>query len=314
MKKPLILLTGPTAVGKSKLAIELAKAVGGEIISADSMQVYRYMDIGSAKIKPHEMKGITHYLIDVLDPFDDFHVVRFQTMAKEALARIYEKGKIPIVTGGTGFYIQALLKDVDFEDTPKSKSYRKTLEELAAVKGSEYLHDMLSRVDAEAASDIHENNTKRVIRALEYYHQTGEPISVHNKRERDRESPYQYVYFVLNDIRAKLYAQIDQRVETMIQEGLLEEVKRLAGMGYTKDMVSMQGLGYKELLAFLNGEGSLDEAVDAIKRDTRHYAKRQITWFKREENVIWINKEAFAYEDDKILAYILQICKEKGIV
>lgn len=314
MKKPLIILTGPTAVGKTKLSIALAKAVNGEIISADSMQVYQYMDIGSAKIKKEEMQGVPHYLIDVLKPEEEFHVVRFQEMAKQAMKEIYAKGKIPILTGGTGFYIQAVVKDIDFSENTEKSEIRSRLEQLAKDKGSEYLHQKLLEVDPDSAQKIHANNVKRVIRALEYYELTGEKISLHNEREAAKESPYCYAYFVLNDLREKLYQRIDARVDEMLKEGLVQEVEKLSRMGYTRNMVSMQGLGYKEILAYLEGECSLEEAVYILKRDTRHFAKRQITWFKREPDVIWVNKPEFGYEDEKILNYMLENCEKRGII
>ena len=264
-KKPLVVLTGPTAVGKTKASIGLAKEIGGEIISADSMQVYRHMDIGSAKIRPQEMEGIPHYLVDELEPWEEFHVVRFQQMAKAALEKIYARGHIPIVVGGTGFYIQALLYDIDFSENDGDDSYRRSLEEEARTLGGERLHDRLKEVDPKAAVQIHAHNVKRVIRALEFYHQTGQPISEHNERERQRESPYRFVYFVLNDDRKKLYRRIDRRVDKMLEDGLADEVKALREMGCTRQMVSMQGLGYKEILAYLCGEMSLDEAVYTLK-------------------------------------------------
>ena len=314
MKKPLIRLTGPTAVGKTKLSIALAKAVNGEIISADSMQVYQYMDIGSAKIKKEEMQGVPHYLIDVLKPEEEFHVVRFQEMAKQAMEEIYAKGKIPILTGGTGFYIQAVVKDIDFSENTEKSEVRSRLEQLAKDKGSEYLHQKLLEVDPDSAQKIHANNVKRVIRALEYYELTGEKMSLHNEREAAKESPYCYAYFVLDDLREKLYQRIDARVDEMLKEGLVQEVEKLSRMGYTRNMVSMQGLGYKEILAYLEGECSLEEAVYILKRDTRHFAKRQITWFKREPDVIWVNKPEFGYEDEKILNYMLENCEKRGII
>lgn len=300
-KKPLVVLTGPTAVGKTKASIGLAKAIGGEIISADSMQVYEYMDIGSAKIRPQEMQGVLHYLVDELKPWDEFHVVRFQQMAKKAMEQIYANGHIPIIVGGTGFYIQALLYDIDFSENKQDDSYRKELDILAKEKGAGYLHDMLRTVDPKSAEDIHANNVKRVIRALEYYHQTDQRISEHNEQERQKESPYEFVYFVLNAPREKLYERIDKRVDQMMEEGLVEEVKRLKEMGCTKEMVSMQGLGYKEILEYLDGACSLEEAVYTIKRDTRHFAKRQLTWFRRERQVTWIQKETYDYDEDRIL-------------
>lgn len=313
-KKPLIILAGPTAVGKTALSIALAKAAGGEIISADSMQVYKGMDIGSAKIRPDEMQGIPHYLIDELEPDEEFHVVLFQQLAKKYMEAIWQKGKIPILVGGTGFYIQAVLYDIDFTESSSDSSYRRELERLAAEKGAGYLHEMLKQVDEKSAQEIHANNVKRVIRALEYYKDTGEPISVHNEAERRKESPYCFAYFVLNDERAKIYDNINQRIDIMMEEGLLEEVRALREKGYTRDMVSMQGLGYKEILDYLNGACTLEEAIYTLKRDTRHFAKRQITWMKREREVCWVNKDAFHYQQDAILEYMLQILREKGIL
>ncbi|MEE0884918.1 MAG: tRNA (adenosine(37)-N6)-dimethylallyltransferase MiaA [Faecalimonas sp.] len=311
MKKPLIILTGPTAVGKTKASIGLAKALNGEIISADSMQVYKHMDIGSAKIRPEEMQGIKHYLIDELEPDEEFHVVRFQEMAKKALEEIYAKNKIPIVVGGTGFYIQALLYDIDFTENDEDTEYRKELEQLAAEKGADALHEMLRKVDPESAEAIHANNVKRVIRALEFHKQTGEKISEHNEQERAKSSPYDFCYFVLNDEREQLYERINLRIDQMLAEGLVDEVKNLKEKGFTKDMVSMQGLGYKEILDYLNGNCTLEEAVYILKRDTRHFAKRQLTWFRRERDVIWVSKNEHNYDEDKILNVMLDHIQER---
>ena len=310
-KKPLIILTGPTAVGKTKASIGLAKAIGGEIISADSMQVYRHMDIGSAKITKEEMADVPHYLIDVLEPEEEFHVVRFQQMAKAAMTDIYSRGKIPIIVGGTGFYIQALLYDIDFTENEGDSVYREKLEALAKEKGAAYLHGQLAMVDPKSAEEIHANNIKRVIRALEFYHQTGQKISEHNERERQKESPYQFCYFVLNDRRECLYERIDQRVDQMIRNGLVQEVQTLKERGCTKQMVSMQGLGYKEIFSYLEGDCSFEEAVYIIKRDTRHFAKRQLTWFKRERDVIWVQKDELNYDDKKLLQSLLESIKER---
>lgn len=314
MKKPLIVLTGPTAVGKTKLSIALAKAVNGEIISADSMQVYKYMDIGSAKIREEEMQGIRHYLVDELLPEEEFHIVRFQQMAKAAMEEIYAKGKIPILVGGTGFYIQAVTRDIDFTEAEQDDGYRKELEALASEKGNEYLHRMLEKVDPKSAEEIHANNVKRVIRALEFYHQNHTPISSHNQEQKEHTSPYNLVYFVLNAPRELLYERIDKRVDEMLEKGLVDEVRRLKEMGYQKGMVSMQGLGYKEILSYLEGEYPLEEAVRILKRDTRHFAKRQLTWFRREPEVTWVNKDEFDYDEPKALEYMLNICREKEIL
>ena len=306
-KKKLIILTGPTAVGKTKLSIALSKAVNGAVISADSMQVYKYMDIGSAKITPEEMEGVKHYLVDILEPCDPegFNVTRFQSLAQQAMEEIYADGKVPILVGGTGFYIQSVVYDIDFTENDADTAYRTMLEKMAEEKGAEYLHDMLKVVDPKAAEEIHFNNVKRVIRALEFFQKTGGPISDHNEIERQKESPYEFYYFVLNDDRAKLYDRIEKRVDMMIEAGLVDEVQKLLDMGCTRDMVSMQGLGYKEMIDYLHGEISLEEAVYIIKRDTRHFAKRQLTWFRRERDVRWINKSDFASEEE-ILAYMLK--------
>ena len=314
MKKPLVVLTGPTAVGKTKLSISLAKALNGEIISADSMQVYKYMNIGSAKITEKEMDGVPHHLIDVLSPFEEFHIVRFQELAKKAMEDIYNRGKTPVFVGGTGFYIQAITKDIDFTEGEEDKQYREELSRLAAEKGNEFLHEMLREVDKKSAEEIHVNNVKRVIRALEFYKENGFPISQHNEEQKQNETPYNLAYFVLNAPRDLLYERIDRRVDEMMENGLVKEVQKLKDMGCRREMTSMQGLGYKEILSFLDGEIPLDEAVRILKRDTRHFAKRQLTWFRRESNVVWVDKDKFAFNDEKILEYMLSVCRERKII
>ncbi|MDD2972001.1 MAG: tRNA (adenosine(37)-N6)-dimethylallyltransferase MiaA [Lachnospiraceae bacterium] len=306
---PLIILTGPTAVGKTKISIALAKAIGGEIISADSMQVYRHMDIGSAKVQKEEMEGIPHYLIDCLEPTEEFNVVLFQKLAKQAMAQIWSDHKIPIIVGGTGFYIQSVLYDIDFTEHEEDKEYRAYLEALAREKGNHCLYEMLLEKDPESASIIHENNSKRVIRALEFYAQTGTKISAHNETEKQKRSPYDFHYFVLTDEREKLYANIDKRVDLMLEQGLVREVLKLKEMGCNRDSVSMQGLGYKEILAYLNEECSLEEAVYLIKRDTRHFAKRQLTWFRRERDVCWVDKSVVGESTEALLHYMEDIIK-----
>ncbi len=312
MKKPLVILTGPTAVGKTALSISLSKSIGGEIISADSMQIYKHMDIGSAKITREEMQGVPHYLIDELMPDEEFNIVRFKQMAVEAMEKIYANGHIPIVTGGTGFYIQALLYDVDFTENEADSEYRTELELLAKERGSRYLHDMLKEVDPASAKAIHCNNIKRVIRALEYFKLTGEKISEHNETESKKESPYNFAYLVLNRKRDVLYERIEKRIDIMLDNGLIDEVRRLKEMGYTRDMVSMQGLGYKEILDYLNGSITLDEAVYILKRDTRHFAKRQLTWFRREREVNWLDIDDMSEND--MLTNVLDILKDKNII
>ncbi|MBO5352060.1 MAG: tRNA (adenosine(37)-N6)-dimethylallyltransferase MiaA [Lachnospiraceae bacterium] len=315
MKQPLVILTGPTAVGKTKLSIALAEAVNGEIISADSMQVYKRMNIGTAKILPEEMQGVPHHLIDILEPEEEFNVVLFARLAKQAIQQCRSRGKIPILVGGTGFYIQAVLYDIDFTENDDDKSYREELERLAAEQGAEVLHERLRLVDEKAAAEIHPNNVKRVIRALEFYEKSGgQKISDHNEEQKQKESPYNFAYFVLNDDRAVLYERINRRVDVMLEEGLVKEVAGLLEAGVPVSSVSMQGLGYKEIVAYLRGECSLEEAVYILKRDTRHFAKRQITWFKREEDVFWLNRPEYDQSEEKILGEMLRILREREIL
>ncbi|NBH72486.1 tRNA (adenosine(37)-N6)-dimethylallyltransferase MiaA [Clostridiaceae bacterium] len=306
MKQPLIVLTGPTAVGKTSLAVQLARALDGEIISADSMQVYRHMDIGSAKVTKQEMNGVPHHLIDVLEPWEDFNVAVFQAMAKQALSGVYRRGHVPIVAGGTGFYIQALLYDIDFKENEDHSCVRAELEKIAQAHGNEYLHQLLEKADPNAAAQIHANNRKRVIRALEYYRLTGQQISEHNQQERKKSSPYRFYYYVLNCDRTLLYQRIEQRVDQMLAAGLVAEVEKLRDMGCCRGMTSMQGLGYKEILDYLNQKCGLEEAVRVLKRDTRHFAKRQLTWFKRERGVRWLQLEDFGCDQGLILEHILE--------
>lgn len=313
-KKPLVILTGPTAVGKTALSIKLASEIGGEIISADSMQVYRQMDIGSAKIKSEEMGGIPHHLIDILEPEEEFNVCLFEKLALEAMEQIYERGHIPVVVGGTGFYIQALLYQIDFTEEETDTAFRDKLWQLGEEKGNHYLHELLRKVDPESAEEIHENNRKRVIRALEFYENSGKPISTHNKEQRQKTSAYNSCYFVLTDDRKKLYERIESRVDQMLSKGLVDEVRTLKERGCNASMVSMQGLGYKEILEYLDGRCSLLEAVEKIKKETRHFAKRQLTWFRREKDVIWLDKQAFAYDEDAVLSCILENLRKKEII
>ncbi len=311
VRPKLIILTGPTAVGKTNLSIRLAKAVNGEVISADSMQVYKYMDVGSAKIASDEMEGVPHHLIDILEPWEDFNVVAFKERCVRAMEEIYSRGRIPILVGGTGFYIQAVLRDIDFTENEDDTAYRQELAALAEKEGAQKLHEMLREVDEASAEAIPAGNVKRVIRALEYFKLTGEPISVHNERERARENAYNACYFVLNDDRDILYKRIEKRVDLMLEQGLVEEVERLKAMGCKRGQTGMQGLGYKEILDFLDGECTLEEAVYLIKRDTRHFAKRQLTWFRREKDVIWLNRPEFPGGDEAILQYMLGIIRQK---
>lgn len=290
--KPLIIIAGPTACGKTSVSVELAKLISGEIISADSMQVYKYMDIGTAKITNEEMQGIKHYLVDELYPNEDFSVAVFKNKAKEYINQIYNKGKIPIIAGGTGFYINAVLYDNDFSQEPSDNTVRERLENYLIQNGKEALYERLRVIDPNACNNIHINNTKRVIRAIEFYETTGIRISEHNEKEKQRKPFYNAKLFVLNMDREKLYERIDKRIDIMLEHGLVEEVKRLHEQ-YDRELVSMQGLGYKEIIAYLEGECTLDEAVYILKRDTRHFAKRQLTWFRHQCNGIWIDVDKF---------------------
>ena len=310
-KNRLIVLTGPTAVGKTKLSIELAKKIGGEIISADSMQVYKYMDIGTDKITPEKMDGVPHHLIDFLDPHEDFNVFTFQKLARKAIHDISSRGKVPIIVGGTGFYIQAVIYDIDFTETDEDDTYRRELEERVRQGEAHALFEELKRIDPESALLIHENNSKRVIRALEYYQKTKRPISEHNKEQRAKASAYDFIYFVLTDDRNLIYKRIETRVDQMIKEGLVREVKTLLDMNIDRSATSMQGLGYREVIGYLDGEYDLERAVYLIKRNTRHFAKRQLTWFKREKDVTWIDQKAFLGDDEKTLKEIMRNYEDK---
>ena len=315
MKKPLIILTGPTAVGKTELSVKLAKALQGEIISADSIQVYKYMDIGSAKATKEEMEGVKHYLIDELMPDEEFNIFYFKEKAKEYVNEIYKNNHIPIVAGGTGFYIQSLLYDIEFKNEESDDQIRNELYQLYEKQGAAYIHNILKEIDPESAAAIHENNVKRVIRAIEYYRLNGEKISTHNEREKQKNSPYNFKYYCLNMDRKLLYERINKRVDIMVKNGLVEEVKSLLNMGYSKNLVSMQGIGYKEIVLYLEGNITLEEAVEMIKQETRRFAKRQLTWFRREKEVTFINYEDFDFDKEKVLEFMIndinQMLKEE---
>lgn len=309
----LVILTGPTAVGKTSLSINLAKEINGEIISADSMQVYKGMDIGTAKITKEEMQGIKHHLIDIIEPTEDFHVVKFKELVENAISDIYAKGKIPIICGGTGFYIQAVLYDIDFAEEDVDVDYRNELEKFASLNGPEALHERLKEVDLESALSIPAANVKRVIRALEFYKQTGQKFSTHNKQQREKISPYNFAYFVLNDDRQLLYNRIDMRVDKMVKDGLISEVEALVESGAKRGMTSMDGIGYKEILDYFDGNCALESAIELVKKKSRNYAKRQLTWFRREKEVIWLDKTKLTTEE-MLLSEILSNLKEKGII
>ncbi len=312
-KKPLIIISGATGVGKSLLSVLLAGNINGEIISADSMQVYRGFDIGTAKITKEEMGDIPHHLIDILDPDEEFNIFEFKTRALKAIDEITSRGAVPIICGGTGFYIQSVIYDIDFEDESPDKDYRTYLEDMAMDKGAGYMHAMLARIDPESAASIHPNNVKRVIRALEFAHENGIPISRHNAEQKERSSPFNFAYFVLERPRAEVYERINRRVDQMISDGLESEIRGLLESGVSKDCLAMQGIGYKEMIPYIDGQITLDEAVYQIKLNTRHFAKRQDTWFRREKDIIRIS-----YNDhgdiDPMVSYMADILKDKNII
>ena len=312
MKKPLIVIGGPTACGKTGFSIKLAKKINGEIISADSMQVYRYMDIGTAKVTPEEADGVPHYLIDEFDPDEEYNVMLFQQKAKGYMEEIWAKGKTPILVGGTGFYINALLYDNDFTETENDTSYREECYKLAQEQGPEVLFERLKEVDPEYAEIMHANNVKRVTRALEYHYLTGQKFSEHNAEQKEKETPYDAAVIILNMDREKLYERIELRIDIMLQEGLLEEVKGLLDKGYTPDLVSMQGIGYKEFIPYFNGECTLEEAVTQLKTNTRRFAKRQLTWFRRQIDGLWVDLTENSV--DKVMGNVMDYLKEKEIL
>ncbi len=314
-KPPLIIVTGPTAVGKTALSVELALRVGGEIISADSMQVYRGMDIGTAKVREEEKKGVPHYLIDILDPDEEFNVTIFKQMAEERIADILSRGKIPIIAGGTGFYIQSVLYDVEFTDFDEEKraEIKALLEDTLEQKGIDFMYEKLQETDPEYAEVIHKNNIRRVLHGLEFNILTGGKLSEHNEEQRERTSPYNFLYCVLNDDRAKVYGRINSRVDDMLREGLADEVRALLAKGYSRDLPSMLGLGYKEMADYLSGDCTYEAAVELIKRDTRHFAKKQLTWFKREKDTMEVNRMKYETVDD-MLNLIISGMKLRGIL
>ena len=312
MKRPLIVIGGPTACGKTGFSIKLAKEIGGEIISADSMQVYRYMDIGTAKVTPEEADGVPHYLIDELDPDEEYNVMLFQQKAKAYMEEIWEKGKVPILVGGTGFYINALLYDNDFTETDNDTSYREECYKLAQEQGPEVLFERLKKIDPEYAANIHANNVKRVTRALEYHYLTGQKFSEHNAEQKEKETPYDAAVIILTMDREKLYERIELRIDLMMEQGLLEEVKGLLDKGYTPDLVSMQGIGYKEFIPYFNGECTLEEAVTQLKTNTRRFAKRQLTWFRRQIDGLWVDLSKATGEE--AMEDVLDYLKEQDVL
>ena len=301
--KDLFILAGPTAVGKTEISIKLAQKLNGEIISADSMQIYKYMDVGSAKISEHEMKGIRHHIVDIIAPSEEFSVADFKERSQNAIDEITNKNKLPMIVGGTGFYINSLIYNYSFASTNKDELYREYLTKLADEKGNEHVHDMLKDIDEISYNKLYPNDLKRVIRALEVYKVSGKPMSAFSAEQNILDIPYNVHYFVLNMDRQELYDRINLRVDIMMKNNLVDEVIKLKDMGYNSDMQSMKGIGYKEILYYLNDQISLSEAVEMIKQGSRNYAKRQLTWFRKDSRVNWINKDDFR-SDDEIVEYI----------
>lgn|SRR5690625_1367114 len=289
MKEKLFVLTGPTAVGKTSLSIALAKKLGGEIISADSMQIYKYMDIGTAKVKAEEMEDVPHHLIDIVYPDEEFTVSDYQKQATKLIKELNQKGRLPIIVGGTGLYINSLVYELQFAKVPPNEELRQRYEELANTYGNEYLHEKLSRIDEESSQRIHVADRKRIIRALEIYEETGKTMTEYNKNFRKETNKYDLAMVCLNMDRAQLYERINKRVDLMLNDGLVEEVKVILKMGYDKESVALQGIGYKEIIMYLDGQISLDRAVELIKQGSRNYAKRQLTWFRRDKRIHWVD-------------------------
>lgn len=304
-KKDLVVVVGPTAIGKTDLGIKLAQKLNGEIVSADSMQIYKYMDIGTAKPHMEERQGIPHHMMDIIEPDESFNVALYQEGAKTAIEHIYDLEKLPILVGGSGLYINSIVYPLDFTDATEDLELRDTLYRLVEERGNTYLHEELSKVDPDTASRVHPNDVKRVVRALEIYRLTGKPMSKYRQNFKETEIPYNVVMIGLHMARARLYERINLRVDHMIDTGLIDEVKSLLDMGYTRDLISMQGLGYKEIVAYLEGDYTLDEAVDILKRDTRRFAKRQFTWFKKDSRIQWLDIENFQ-SIDELSGHIVQ--------
>lgn len=297
--RDIIVVAGPTAVGKTEYAIKIAKAVDGEVVSCDSMQLYKYMDIGSAKPTPDELAQVQHYLVDEIDPRENFSVVEYQKRAKEAISEIHAKGKIPVISGGTGLYLNSLLYEMDFGAPPADETYRKELEEFAAEFGPEALHSRLAEKDPAAAERIHPNNIKKVIRAIEAVEKGGEGIKPFDAVQKEN-TDYRPFLIGLTRDREELYNRINLRVDILMEQGLLQEVEGLFNMGLTEENISMKGIGYKELIQHLKGEYSLEEAIDKVKQNTRRYAKRQLTWFRRYDQMQWFDLSTYNSGDDAL--------------
>ena len=310
--KPLLILAGPTAVGKSDFSVKVAKALGGECISADSIQVYKGLNIGSGKITEEEMEGIPHHLLDILNPEEDYDASAFQRMAREKVEEIYRRERLPILVGGTGFYIQAMLRDIDFqeEDEAEKERLRSKLEKEMEERGSIALHEELKLADPVSAEEIHPHNRQRIMRALEYFYLHKSPISKHNREEKEKEALYDSLFLVLNRNREDLYEGINARVEKMFQDGLISEVEAFYKKGYTEHSPGFKGIGYRELFPYLRGECSLSECKALIQQNSRHYAKRQLTWFKREKNTIFVEAENFKSREEEA-EWIIEKCMSK---
>lgn len=292
-----IAIAGPTAVGKTKFAIMLANAFDGEVVSCDSMQLYKYMDIGSAKPTQEEMSMAKHHLVDMIDPRDDFSVAQYQKLAKDAIKDILMRGKTPIISGGTGLYLNSLIYDMDFSSAPEDSEYRKDLEKIAEEEGREALHKMLEDQDPKAAALIHPNNTKKIIRALERLKEGEGEIKQFSDISNETDD-YNIILLGLTRDRAELYDRINRRVDILMEEGLLDEVKGLMDMGLTQDNISMKGIGYKELMDHLDGRCSLEDSIETIQKNTRHYAKKQLTWFRRYDEMKWFDISEFSSDED----------------
>lgn len=298
MKDKLFILMGPTAVGKTSLSIKLAKDLDGEIISADSMQIYKYMDIGTAKVTKDEMDGVPHHMLDIIEPDQSFSVSNYKDMATEYIRDINNRNKLPIVVGGTGLYINSLTYNLNFASVPPDESIRNRLEALGDQYGNEHIHRMLLEVDEESGQRISIKDRKRIIRALEIYEITGKTMTEYNKNFRSLNEDYDLAMVCLNMERSKLYENINKRVDIMIDNGLIDEVKHILSMGYHKDLVSLQGIGYKEIIQYLENQISFDDAVDRIKQGSRNYAKRQLTWFRRDNRIKWVDVDNFINIDE----------------
>ena len=311
-KENLFILLGPTAIGKTEVSISLAQKMKGEIISADSMQIYKYMDIGSAKVTKEEMDGVKHHLVDILYPDEEFTVANYKSKAKQLIAELNSENKIPIVAGGTGLYINSLVYDLNFTEVPPNEEFRRKLEIIAEQKGNEYIHERLENIDEESSKKISPNDQKRVIRALEIYEVTGKTMSEYNKDFRKPVEAYNLVMIGLNMDRARLYERINQRVDIMIERGLIEEVKSILAKGYNKDLVSMKGIGYKEIIMYLENIITLEESIELIKQKSRNYAKRQLTWFRRDDRIKWIDLDNYS-EKQSLTREIIEFAEERLI-